>query len=288
MLIQARDLGYTYAPHTPLARVALRDVTLEIRPGQRVGVLGPTGSGKSSLVQLLAGLLKPTVGQVLLDGVPAHARRSAATVLRRRIGFAFQNPESQIFERTVSREVAFGPSHLGLSAAEVARRVQWALEMVGLNGQEVSERVPFTLSGGEMRRVGLASVLAMQPEVLILDEPSAGLDPRGRRDLLGRILEWQCQAGFTLIVVSHDQDQLARLAERVVLLADGALVADGPVRQVLSDAEQLHALGLDVPQPVAVLCGLRAARWQVRTDRLLPEQAVTEILGACRPQGGAA
>lgn len=277
MLIQVENLSYTYAPGTPLARVALREVNLEIGARERVGILGPSGSGKSTLVQHLAGLLEPTSGRVLLNGVAVHERTAAAHAQRQRIGLAFQNPEDQIFEQTVFREVAFGPRNLKLDETEVAARVRWALEMVGLDPAAVEGRVPFTLSGGEMRRVALASILAMRPEVLTLDEPTAGLDPRGRRDLLARVRAWQEEAGLTLIMVSHNLDELARVVERVVLLNGGRVVADGPARQMLSDGQLLRSIGLDVPQPVALLQALKKAGWQVRTDRLLPEEAVAEI-----------
>jgi energy-coupling factor transport system ATP-binding protein len=282
MLIQVQNLSYTYAPGTPLERPALRGVTLTLDGGERVGIAGPTGSGKSTLVQLLAGLLEPTSGQVSLDGVLAHERSATARVRRGRMGVAFQQPEDQIFEQTVVREVAFGPRNLGLDAAETAVRVRWALDMVGLALTEVEERVPFTLSGGEMRRVALASILAMRPDVLILDEPTAGLDPRGRRDLLSRIHAWQEETGLTLIVVSHHLDELAQLVDRVVLLEGGRLVADGPTRQVLSDGQLLRSTGLDVPQPVALLEALQQGMWPVRTDRLLLEEAVAEIDEASR------
>jgi energy-coupling factor transport system ATP-binding protein len=253
-------------------------VSLEIAPGERVGLVGRTGSGKSTLVQHLAGLLRPTSGRVLLDGVAAHARSSAAQ--RRKLALAFQYPEHQLFESTVSREVAFGPRNLGLGKDEIAARVGWALEMVGLDVEVMGTRVPFTLSGGEMRRVALAGVLAMRPEVLILDEPTAGLDPQGRRELLGRVVRWQEEIGLALVIVSHDLGELARVVERVVLLDDGQVAADGPVRRVLSDGDLLRAAGLDVPQPVALLQMLREAGWDVRVDRLLPQEAVTEIVRA--------
>jgi energy-coupling factor transport system ATP-binding protein len=280
VLIQVENLAHTYAPGTPLAHAALRGVSLQIAPGERVGIVGRTGSGKSTLVQHLAGLLKPTSGQVLLDGVAAHARSSAARW--RKLALAFQYPEHQIFEHTVLREVAFGPRHLGLGKDEIAGRVSWALEMVGLDAEAMGARVPFTLSGGEMRRVALASALAMRPEVLILDEPTAGLDPQGRRELLGRVARWQEEIGLTLLLVSHDLDELARVVERVVLLDGGQVAADGPVRQVLSDGDLLRAAGLDVPQPVALLQALRDAGWDVRTDRLLLQEAVAEIVQARR------
>ncbi len=278
MLIEAENLNHTYALGTPLAQVALRDVNLQIGPGERVGILGASGSGKTTLVQHLAGLLQPTEGRVLLDGIVAHRRTPAALAQRRRIGIAFQNPEDQIFEQTVFREVAFGPRNLGLSQAEVATRVAWALELVGLNPTLMGGRIPFALSGGEMRRVALAGILAMRPHVLILDEPTAGLDPRGRQELLRRVKRWHQEMGLTLIVVSHNLDELARLVERVVLLKAGRVVADGPARRVLSDAALLRSAGLDVPHSVALLHALRAAGWPVRTDQLLPEEAAAEIL----------
>lgn len=294
MIIIVENLSYTYAPGTPLARSALRGVSLEIGGGERVGISGPSGSGKSTLVQLLAGLLEPTSGQVLLDGTAAHERTANARAQRGRMGLAFQQPEDQIFEQTVRREVAFGPRNLGLDVDETAARVRWALEMVGLDPAEMEERVPFTLSGGEMRRVALASILAMQPEVLILDEPTAGLDPQGRRDLLRRVRTWQEETGLTLIMVSHNLDELAQVVDRMVLLEGGQIVADGPTRRVLSDGELLRAIGLDVPQTVALLEALQKAGWQVRTDQLLPEEAIAEIDQARRvdvpfgpPQGRA-
>ena len=280
MLIRVEALSHAYVPGTPLARAALHGVSLQITPGERVGLVGRTGSGKSTLVQLVAGLLAPTGGQVLLDGVPAHARSVAARAVRRRVGLAFQYPEDQIFEQTVAREVAFGPRNLGLGEDEIEARVRWALEMVGLD-TAVERRSPFTLSGGETRRVALASILALRPEVLILDEPTAGMDPHGRREMLARVHAWQEGTGSTLILVSHDLEELARVVERVIVLDQGRVAADGPAQQVLSDGIALAAAGLGVPQPVALLRALRESGWDVRTDRLLPEEAVEEIANAC-------
>ena len=277
MLIQVENLSHTYVPGTPLARVALHGVSLQVSAGERVGMVGRTGSGKSTLVQHIAGLLTPSEGQVLIDGVAVHERTTAARTARRRVGLAFQYPEDQIFEQTVFREVAFGPRNMGLNKAEIAERVRWALEMVRLD-PAMESRSPFTLSGGEMRRAALASILAMRPETLILDEPTAGLDPSGRRDLLARVRAWQVETGATLILVSHNLDELARVVERVIVLDRGKVVADGPTQQVLSDSVLLSASGLDVPQSVTLLRLLREAGWNVRTDRLLPEEAVEEIV----------
>jgi energy-coupling factor transport system ATP-binding protein len=278
VLIRAENLHYTYGAGTPLAREALRGVTLSIDAGESVGLVGPTGSGKSTLVQILAGLLTPTAGHVWLDGIAPHRRSADARAQRRRVGLAFQIPEDQIFEQTVYREVAFGLRNRGQTGAELEERVHWALRMVGMEPDAVVERVPFTLSGGEMRRVALASILATQPEVLILDEPTAGLDPGGRRELLNRVRAWHQSSGSTLVVVSHNLDELARMTERAVLLVRGQVAADGPAQQVLSDRDLLLASGLDVPPTVALLQRLREAGWDVRTDFLLPEQAVAEIV----------
>jgi energy-coupling factor transport system ATP-binding protein len=282
VLIRVESLGHTYTPGTPLAHAALRGVNLVIGPGERVGLVGRTGSGKSTLVQHIAGLLSPTQGQVLLDGVPAHVHTASARAVRRRLGLAFQHPEDQIFEQTVWREVAFGPRNLGLNQAEIAARVRWALEMVGLNSV-LESRSPFTLSGGEMRRVALASVMAMRPETLILDEPTAGLDPRGRCELLTHLRAWQAETGSTLVLVSHSLDELARVVERVIVLNRGQVAADGPTRQVLSDNALLSAAGLDVPQLVMLQRLLHEKGWDVRTDWLLLEDVIGEIIrvGAC-------
>ena len=281
MLIHVENLSHTYIPGTPLARAALRDISLEIAPGERVGLAGRTGSGKSTLVQHIAGLLTPATGRVLLDGIPAHARTARARAARLRIGLAFQHPEDQIFEQTVFREIAFGPRNLGLDKAEIAARVEWAINMVGLPSAMAS-RSPFTLSGGEMRRVALASILAMRPQVLILDEPTAGLDPGGRRELIAHLRDWQCKTGSTLLMVSHSPDELACIVERVIVLDDGQLVADSRASDVLSNVALMSAAGLDVPQSVRLLCALRRSGWAVRTNLLLPEEALDEIIRARR------
>jgi energy-coupling factor transport system ATP-binding protein len=306
MLIQVEDLTHVYAPGTPFERVALRQVNLQIGAGERVGILGPTGSGKSTLAQHLAGLLKPTVGRMLLDGVPIH---SAPRDHRLQVGIAFQYPEDQIFEQTVFREVAFGPRNLDLDEAEVTTRVHWALEMAGLNPETMSQRMPFTLSGGEMRRVALAGILALHPRVLILDEPTAGQDPQSRLGLLARILAWQQETGLTLIIISHTLEELVlspstlrrgsprlrsgqagqallrinpaegsgQVVERLVMLKEGQVVADGPTQRILSDEALLNTIGLDVPEPIRLLRALRQKGKKVRTDLVSTAEAAAEI-----------
>lgn len=282
MLIEVDNLSHIYAAGTPLQRQALTDVSLEISPGERVGVVGQTGSGKSTLVQHLAGLLEPTRGRVLLDGTPAHRRTAAARAQRRRVGIAFQYPEEQIFEQSVFREVAFGPRNFGVEGQELSARVSWALQLVGLDPDILLERSPFTLSGGEMRRVALAGVLAMQPDVLILDEPTVGLDPRGRARLLDRIEAWREDMRHTLIVVSHDLAALAQLVDRAIVLHNGKVSADGPIRRAFSDVRTLCAAALTPPAPTALLLELRRAGWPVRTDQLTPEEVACEIAEADR------
>jgi energy-coupling factor transport system ATP-binding protein len=274
MLIQVEDLTHVYAPGTPFERVALRQVNLQIAAGERVGLVGPTGSGKSTLAQHLAGLLKPTAGRVLLDGVLIH---SAPRNHRLQVGIAFQYPEDQIFEQTVFREVAFGPRNLDLDEAEVTARVRWALEMAGLDPETVSQRMPFTLSGGEMRRLALAGILALRPQVLILDEPTAGQDPQSRHGLLARILAWQEEIGLTLVIISHTLEELGQAVDRLVMLKEGQVVADGPTRHVLSDVPLLNAIGLDVPEHVKLLQALRQRGRKVRIDLISTTEAATEI-----------
>ncbi len=277
MLIEVQSLSHTYASGTSLARRALSSVDLRIRPGERVGIIGETGSGKSTLVQHLAGLLKPTSGQVLLDGVPAHGRSAAARARRRSVSIAFQYPEEQIFQQTVFGEVAFGPRNMGLKGDDLADRVRWALSLVGLDPSSIVDRSPFALSGGETRRLALASVLAMRPQVLILDEPTAGLDPRGRAALIERIRAWPGEQAVTSVIISHDIGCLASAVNRLIVLREGKVKADGPARRILTDSEALSVAGLRPPAPVALLCGLRQAGWPVRTDRITLAEAASEI-----------
>jgi energy-coupling factor transport system ATP-binding protein len=288
VLIQLENAVYRYGAGTPMERTAVNGVSLEIAAGERVGIAGPTGSGKSTLVQLIAGLLKPASGQVLLDGLAAFGRSRASRLRRGRVGIAFQYPEHQVFEQTVSREVAFGLRNRGVCDGELEQRVQWALHVAGLRPDEIRPRSPFDLSGGELRRVALASVIAMRPEVLILDEPTVSLDPQGKRELLAKILGWKAESGATLVVVSHSLEDLARLADRIILLAHGQVAVDGTARQALSDAQKLAALGFGVPTPVAVMGALQSHGWPVRTDRLLPEEAAAEIAHALGRGGMAA
>jgi len=274
---------YVYQAGAPWAVTALDDVSLAIDDGEAVGLIGPTGSGKSTLVQHLAGLLKPTSGRVLLDGQDLWAAGVDRRTLRLRIGLVFQYPEHQLFEETVRADVAYGPRNLGLPADEVDRRVARALSRVGL-GDAILDRSPFELSGGQMRRVAIAGVLAMEPRVLILDEPTAGLDPRGREEIMHFIRELHRRDGLTVIMVSHQMEEVARLARRVVVMDGGRVLLDGDVRSVYTHVEELERLHLEAPLPTRLAARLADRGWPIARD-LLDAEAVAEAVARCLHAG---
>ena len=247
MPIKLENVSYTYAPGTSLAVQALRGVTLDVADGEFVGVMGATGSGKSTLIQLIAGLIKPTEGQILLDGEDINARKYDRDVLHRKVGLVFQYPEYQLFETTVERDVGFGLRHLGLTKEETAAAVRAALETVGFDYDTVRDMSPLGFSCGEKRRIAIAGVLASKPGVLILDEPVAGLDPLGRQDFLNMVDALNA-AGTTIIMISHNADALAEHARRIIVLKNGALIRDGSTRDVFSDYYDLLHNGIGVPQ----------------------------------------
>jgi len=279
--IAVERLTYVYHPSAPTARIALRDVSLEIPDGACIGIVGVTGSGKSTLVQHFNGLLQPTSGRVVVDGMEVGALTppSALRGLRRRVGLLFQFPEAQLFAPSVAEDVAFGPRQLGLAAAEVDTRVRWALEAVALpvDGAFLA-RSPFALSGGQRRRVALAGVLAMRPRTLVLDEPSAGLDAEGRDELYARLAELRAREGITLVVVSHDMSEVAALAETVFVLANGALKLAGSPREIFLQTEVLGACGL-LPPPLAMVTALaRAHGFDVPDHAALGVEALADAL----------
>ena len=258
MPIQVEHLTHTYMPGSPFSAVALNDVSLTIEDGELIGLLGHTGSGKTTLVQHLNGLIKPTSGRVVVDGLDLTQKGVSLLEVRKKVGLVFQYPEYQLFEETVARDIAFGPRNMGLDAEEIDRRVRGAMLQVGLNYDEVAERSPFELSGGQMRRVAIAGVLAMRPRVLILDEPTAGLDPAGRNSILQMIRDLHAAGGLTVIMVSHSMDDISTLATRLVVMSRGELVMTGTPREVFARADELVAAGLDVPQVTRVAMALRA------------------------------
>jgi energy-coupling factor transport system ATP-binding protein len=283
-VVVCEGLVHVYLRGTPFEAVALRGVDLVVRRGECLGLVGPTGSGKSTLVQHFNGLLRPTEGRVVVDGVEVRPGSPAVRDVRRKVGLLFQYPEHQLFEATVFDDVAFGPRNLGLDPEEVAERVRESLQWVGLDPDRFGSRSPFSLSGGEMRRVAIAGVLAMRPQVLILDEPTAGLDPAGRREILARIRELHRKARLTVVLISHSMDDVARLCQRVVVLHQGRVFLDAPVREAFAQADRLRGIGLDVPRATDVLLRLRAAGLPVRCDRLTVEEACEEIVRVL--QGG--
>ncbi|MBM3450060.1 MAG: energy-coupling factor transporter ATPase [Armatimonadetes bacterium] len=281
-VIACEDVSHVYQAGTPLESVAVQGVSLRIGRGEFVGIVGPTGSGKSTLVQHFNGLLRPTSGRVIVAGESLDRRGADVRKVRRTVGLLFQYPEHQLFEETVARDVAFGPRNLGLDEEDVEERVTWALRLVGLDPERFGPRSPFSLSGGEMRRVAIAGVLAMKPAVLVLDEPTAGLDPVGRREILDRVQSLRAEQKITIVLVAHSMDDVARLCERIVVLHQGRVALDAPTRAAFSAADRLREIGLDVPRVSDLLWRLRAGGLPVRTDRLTVAEAVDEIARTMR------
>ena len=256
--IQVSALCHTYGQGTPFEKTAVDHVDLTIPAGQLVGVIGHTGSGKSTFIQHLNGLLQPTSGQVLLDGRDIHETKRATLAARFKVGLVFQYPEYQLFEETVERDIAFGPRNMGLGAKDVEKSVAEAARFAGVP-EALMQRSPLELSGGQKRRVAIAGVIAMRPEVLILDEPTAGLDPASRRSVLENIRDYHKATGATILLVTHDMDEIAALADRLLVFSGGKLVMDGSPAEVFSRDAELTALHLDVPHATALAASLRRA-----------------------------
>ena len=255
-IIRVDNLTHTYGVGTPFQRSAGEGLSLDIRRGEFLGLIGHTGSGKSTLIQHLNGLLKPSSGTIYLDGADIWAEPKKIRSVRFRVGLVFQYPEYQLFEDTVRKDIAFGPKNMGLDAREVERRVLAALSAVGLD-ESVLDKSPFALSGGQKRRVAIAGVMAMEPEVLILDEPTAGLDPRGRESILQMLREYHERRGSTVVLVSHSMEEIARNAQRIIVLSGGGVCMEGTPAEVFARADELEAVGLDVPQSTKIAAALR-------------------------------
>ena len=275
--IQTQGLTYCYGIGTPFEKTAVDHVDLEIQSGSFVGIIGHTGSGKSTLIQHLNGLLHPTEGKVLLDGTDIWADKTQMRNIRFRVGLVFQYPEYQIFEETVAKDIAFGPKNMGLTAEEVQARVQETADIVGLS-EEILEQSPFLLSGGQKRRVAIAGVMAMRPELLILDEPTAGLDPRGREEILQEIEAYRRQTGATILLVSHSMEDVARHAERILVMNNGKVFCYDTVANVFRRSQELQAIGLAVPQITRVCEALRASGVPLSEDIFTVEQAKNQLL----------
>lgn len=248
-----QDITYVYMKKTPYEKTAIKGVTIEIKQGEFVGIIGHTGSGKSTLLQHFNGLLTPTTGTVSVDGQDLSMKNEAAQIAKRSVGMVFQYPEHQLFEETIYDDIAFGPRNIDLDEQEVERRVRKAMDFVGLDYDEFAKRTPFQLSGGQMRRVAIAGVIALEPTYLILDEPSAGLDPRGRDEIFGQIIKMHQNTGITVVLVSHNMEDVARMANRLIVMNNGEISLDGAPTDIFRDCQtQLQDAGVDVP-PLTLL-----------------------------------
>ena len=277
MSIRVEHLKYIYNAGYPGETVALDDVSFEIADGEFVGIVGHTGSGKSTLLQHLNGLLKPTEGKVYVDDVCITDPGVRMVDIRRRVGLVFQYPEYQLFEETVAKDIAFGPRNLGLSEEEIDRRVRDAIALVGLDYETLHDRSPFDLSGGQNRRVAIAGVIAMHPRVLILDEPTAGLDPAAHQDVLDMIGRIQREENIILIFVSHNMADIARLSDRVLVMDHGKLVLDGTPAEVFGHREYLRNIGLSVPPVMEIMSRLQERDGRIDGSKMTPDEAAQEI-----------
>ena len=282
--IQTKGLTYRYGIGTPFEKTAVDHVDLEIESGSFVGIIGHTGTGKSTLIQHLNGLLKPTEGSILLDGKDIWAEKAQMRQVRFRVGLVFQYPEYQIFEETVAKDIAFGPRNMGLAEEEVQARVKETAAIVGLS-DDILEQSPFLLSGGQKRRVAIAGVMAMRPEVLILDEPTAGLDPRGREEILEEIKAYRRQTGATILLVSHSMEDVARHAQQILVMNAGKVFCYGTVENVFRRSQELQAIGLAVPQITRVCNALRAKGIPLTEDIFTVEQAKEQLIAWYRKKG---
>ena len=284
-LIETKGLTYTYSPGTPFEKTAINGVSLTVEHGEFVGVIGHTGSGKSTLVQHLNGLLRPTAGQVLLDGQDIWKEPKKIRAVRFRVGMVFQYPEHQLFEETTYKDIAFGPKNMGLNEQEIDERVRRAAEFVGLK-PELLEKSPFELSGGEKRRAAIAGVMAMEPEVLILDEPTAGLDPKGRDLMLEQLRRYRREKDVTVLLVSHSMEDVARVADKVLVMHQAEIAMVDRTPAVFSRAAELEAIVLSVPAVTRVFMLLREKGLDPGDNAYTVEQAVEQLLPLLK-KGGA-
>ncbi|NLI89966.1 MAG: energy-coupling factor transporter ATPase [Epulopiscium sp.] len=285
MAIKLENLTYTYNPGTPFEKKAMSDVNIHIPKGQFVGLIGHTGSGKSTLIQHLNGLIKPTSGNIYINGRNIHNKDEVSIKdVRQQVGLVFQYPEYQLFEMNIYKDVAFGPENMGLSKEEVKERVHKALSMVNI-GEDMFDKSPFELSGGQKRRVAIAGVLAMEPEILILDEPTAGLDPKGREEILGQVSKMHEELGITVILVSHSMEDVAKYVDRLVVMKGGKVELDGIPREIFNHIEELEDMGLAAPQIRYIMEELSAKGMDVKKDILTVEEAA-DIIASYLKKGG--
>lgn len=278
MSISIKNLRYVYMPGSPFEKVALDDVSLTIEEGEFVALIGHTGSGKSTLIQHINGLLKPTSGNIIIDGVDITSKNVKLSDIRKKVGLVFQYPEYQLFEETIEKDIAFGPKNLGLDDDEINKRVIKAMNMVGLDYEIYKNKSPFDLSGGQKRRVAIAGVVAMEPKILILDEPTAGLDPKGRDEILEKIKELREEYNMTIILVSHSMEDVAKLATRVLVMHKSKCILDGTTSRIFKEIETLESVGLAVPQVTYLVRELRKNGFNISEDIFTIEQAKKEVL----------
>lgn len=283
-ILETQNLTYKYSVGTPFEKVAIEDISISVEKGDFIGIIGHTGSGKSTLVQHLNGLLKPTSGTILLAGKDIHSDKNFTRQARFKVGLCFQYPEYQLFENTVYEDIAFGPKNMKLSKEEINERVLRAAEFVGVRN-DMLQKSPFDLSGGEKRRVAIAGVMAMQPEILILDEPSAGLDPKGRKVISEMIEQYRKNTGSTVIVVSHSMEDVAESADKVLVMNKGRVEYFTSVDEVFSNAEHLVEIGLNVPEITKVFLALKKQGYDVRTDIYSVSEAKAELLRLFKERG---
>ncbi len=277
MSISVKDLTYIYNPGMPGETKALDGVSFDVADGTVLGIIGHTGSGKSTLLQHLNGLIRPTSGEVYIGDVCITEKDVKMTEIRRRVGLVFQYPEYQLFEETVAKDVAFGPHNLGLSEEEIDRRVKEAIELVGLDYDEIKDVSPFELSGGMKRRAAIAGVIAMEPEILILDEPTAGLDPAAHRDILSMIRRIHDEMNIILIFVSHNMSDIVEMSDRVIVMNEGKIVLDGTPREVFSRAEELYGMGLSVPPAREIIELIKSKTVGFESEALTIDEAAADI-----------
>ena len=275
-VIRTENLTYTYSQGTPFEKTAVKDVNIEIEEGELVGIIGHTGSGKSTLIQHLNGLIKPTSGKIFIDGVDIHDKDVKLRDVRFKVGLVFQYPEYQIFEETVYKDIAFGPTNMGLDECEIDKRVRETAKLVGID-DSLLNKSPFELSGGQKRRVAIAGVMAMRPKVLILDEPTAGLDPRGREMILGQIKHYHEETGSTVLLVSHSMEDVARFAQKILVMNKGEVFCYDTPPAVFARADEIAAIGLSVPQITKVFSMLRSRGIDIRGDVYTIEFAMKTI-----------
>lgn len=278
MSIKIENLTHVYMPKSPFEKKALDNVNLVIEDGEFLALIGHTGSGKSTLIQHLNGLLEPTSGRILVDDIDITNKEAKLTEIRKKIGLVFQYPEYQLFEETIEKDIAFGPNNLGLSSEEVSRRVKKSMEMVGLDYETYKDVSPFDLSGGQKRRVAIAGVIAMEPKVLILDEPTAGLDPKGRDDILEQIKLLHEKYKMTIVLVSHSMEDVGKLAQRIVVMNKGKVELLGKPSEVFKEVETLEKIGLAVPQVTYLMRVLRERGFNVSDEIFTVEKGTEAIL----------